>query len=91
MTELESSIRATLNEKFDPQQTFDWTDGERQQRERDMGNLHVRLKEIPGELATEIEHLRARYRNPKPRLFPIAVTFLVPPRAVAQLMPEGAR
>ena len=70
---------------------FDWTIEEKQQRERDIGSLKNRLKELPAELAREIEHLRSRYRAPQPRLFPVAVTFLVPPQAVAVLQQEGSQ
>ncbi len=91
MHELEQSIRDTLKEKDEPQQRFEWSEGERQQRERDLNSLRSRLAEIPGELARETEHLRSRYRDPQPRLFPVAVTFLVPHRAVAQLQQGGAR
>ena len=81
--ELERSIREKLAAKSDPQ--LDWIDGEKQQFERDLLSLRNRLKELPDELVRETEHLRSRYRNPQPRLFPVAVTFLVPPRAVAAL------
>ena len=70
---------------------FDWAEPEKQQRERDRRSLESRLAEIPGELARETEHLRSRYRDPQPRLFPVAVTFLIPPRAIVQLQQGGAR
>ena len=70
---------------------FDWTETEKQQRERDIGSLNARLAELPAELAHETEHLRDRYRDPQPRLFPVAVTFLVPRRAVAALQQGGSR
>lgn len=91
MQELERSIRETLDAKDDKQMQFDWTVEEKQQRERDIGSLTTRLKELPAELAREIEHLRSRYRNPQPRLFPVAVTFLVPPRAIAAMQQGGSR
>lgn len=91
MGELERSIRETLADKDDAQMQFDWTVEEKQQRERDLGGLRARLAEIPSELKQETEHLRARYRDPQPRLFPVAVTFLVPHRATAQLRQGGAR
>jgi superfamily II DNA or RNA helicase len=87
--ELERSIRETLAAKDDHQMQFDWTVEEKSQRERDIGSLNNRLKELPAELAREIEHLRSRYRDPQPRLFPVAVTFLVPPRAVAAMQQGG--
>jgi hypothetical protein len=83
--ELERSIRETLDAKDDKQMQFDWTVEEKSQRERDIGSLNNRLKELPGELAREIEHLRDRYRDPQPRLFPVAVTFLVPRRSAADI------
>ena len=89
--ELERSIQETLDAKDNKQMQFDWTVEEKSQRERDIGSLNNRLKELPAELAREIEHLRGRYRDPQPRLFPVAVTFLVPPRAVAALRPGGSR
>lgn len=91
MQELERSIRETLDAKDDKQMQFDWTVEEKQQRERDIGSLNNRLKELPAELSREIEHLRSRYRDPQPRLFPVAVTFLVPPRAIAALQQGGSR
>ena len=91
MQELERSIRETLDAKDDKQMQFDWTVEEKSQRERDIGSLRNRLAEIPAELAREIEHLRSRYKDPQPRLFPVAVTFLVPPRAVAALQSGGSR
>jgi len=89
--ELERSIRETLDAKDDKQMQFDWTVEEKSQRERDIGSLNNRLKELPAELAREIDHLRSRYRDPQPRLFPVAVTFLVPPRAVAAMQQGGGR
>ena len=88
--ELERSIRETLADKEDPQLKLEWSDGEKQQRERDIGSLRARLLELPSELAREVEHLRGRYRDPQPRLFPVAVTFLVPPRAIAALQQGGS-
>jgi len=85
MGELERSIRETLADKDDAQMQFDWSVEEKQQRERDLGGLRARLAEIPDELKLETEHLRARYRDPQPRLFPVAVTFLVPPRSIVTM------
>ncbi|MEX1115855.1 MAG: DISARM system SNF2-like helicase DrmD [Akkermansiaceae bacterium] len=91
MHELERTIRETLDKRQGPQMEFDWTETEKSQRERDINSLHARLKQIPPELERESEHLRSRYANPQPRLFPLAVTFLVPYRAVAQLEKGGRR
>jgi hypothetical protein len=93
MNELARSIKDELAKQEDPQMMLDLhdaTDLERNQREVDLGGLRARLAEIPAELARETAHLLDRYRDPKPRLFPVAVTFLVPPRAIAELE-RGAR
>lgn len=94
MQELEKSIREVLKREEDPQLKLNLegaTADEKSQRERDLNALRRRLDEIPHELAQETEHLRSRYRNPQPRLFPVAVTFLVPHRAIAQLQKGRAR
>ncbi len=91
MRELERSIREALADKDDPQLLLNWSDGEQQQRERDISSLRDRLGKLPEELVREIDHLRSRYRDPKPRLFPVAVTFLVPPRAAAALQQGGGQ
>ena len=91
INELEKSIRETLNTKDARQMQFDWTELEKQQRERDLGSLRARLAELPAELVRETEHLRSRYKDPQPRLFPVAVTFLVPPRAAVALQQGGRR
>lgn len=89
MGELERSIRETLADKDHGQMQFDWTAEEKDQRQRDLASLRARLDRIPTELQLETEHLRGRYRDPQPRLFPVAVTFLVPRRAVTQLARGG--
>jgi hypothetical protein len=45
----------------------------------------VRLQQIPAEIERETANLRARYRNPTPRLFPVTVTFLAPKKIAAQM------
>lgn len=94
MNELGRSIRELLSQEADPQMRLDLgdaTEDERTQRETDLGELRARLAEIPQEIVRETEHLQARYRKPTPRLFPVAVTFLVPPGAVASLSKGGSR
>lgn len=53
-------------------------DDERVQLDRDIAALRHRLQEIPGEIAREQEAIRSRYSSPQHRLFPAAVTFVVP-------------
>jgi hypothetical protein len=57
-----------------------FTVNERNQLTRNTQALEARLKEIPAEIEAEQEAIRARYADPEPRLFPVAVTFLVPAR-----------
>ena len=42
--------------------------------------LLARLQEIPDEIEREKEAIRKRFEKPKSRLFPVAITFLVPER-----------
>ena len=42
--------------------------------------LAARLHRIPEEIAAEQEVIRMRYADPEPRLFPVAVTCLIPER-----------
>ena len=53
---------------------------EQEQFERNVDALRRRLTEIPGEIEKETEAIRARFADPQPRMFPVAVTFLVPAR-----------
>ena len=56
--------------------------GDRRQVERDVQSLRARLDAIPREIAAEQDAIARRYAEPTHRLFPAAVTLLVP---------EGAR
>jgi len=76
--ELQASIRAQLNETNPQLELF--AIPEREQFERDRGALERRLAELPEEMEREAEHIQARYARPSPRLFPVAVTYLVPER-----------
>ena len=87
MTELQRTIQAELDRKDEPQLRLDFGDDVEatQQRERDLAALRLRVKEIPEEIERETAHLRARYANPSPWLFPVAVTWVIPRRAVRDL------
>ena len=80
MLELERAIRGKLEDPSFQQLTFDFSSLEREQFERNADSLRARLEAIPGELEKEIEQIRARFADPDPRLFPVAVTFLIPQR-----------
>jgi superfamily II DNA or RNA helicase len=51
---------------------------ERQQYDRDLDALRRRLREIPSNVEAEMAAIQARYTQPEARLFPAAITFLVP-------------
>lgn len=55
-----------------------FTTPEKEQLERDRGALERRLSELPQEMEREEQLIRARYAQPSPKLFPVAVTYLVP-------------
>lgn len=53
---------------------------EREQHSRDREALRARADQVPAEIERETAAIRARYAKIEPRLFPIAVSFLVPER-----------
>jgi ERCC4-related helicase len=79
MQELGRSIRTELDHP-DHQQLELFTSSEREQFERNIDSLRARLAALPGELERETAQIRARFADPQPRLFPVAVTFLAPQR-----------
>jgi len=82
LTDLDRSIRAQLAELRGQAPLFvvSLTTDERDQFERDVQALDRRLAEIPGEVQREQEAIRRRYGAPQFRLFPAAITCLVPER-----------
>jgi hypothetical protein len=79
LEELRRSILAELDTPAPPQLEL-WPASEREQLERDVANLRARAERIPEEIAEETRAIRARFADPQPRLFPVAVTYLVPER-----------
>ncbi|HEX2915466.1 MAG TPA: DISARM system SNF2-like helicase DrmD [Chloroflexia bacterium] len=55
---------------------------EREQFERNFSALQTRLNQIPAEVEQEHKVISRRFAEPKFRLFPVAVTFLVPAKLV---------
>ncbi len=82
LEELKRTIETNLNdpELRQPSLFADWTEPERIQLERNMDALRARVREIPDEIRRETASIAARFENPQPRMFPVAVTFLVPQR-----------
>jgi hypothetical protein len=79
LTELKRSIEEELDQPEVVQLTL-FDEPEREQFERNKLALQSRLKEIPAEIERETAAVKARYADPQPRMFPVAVTFLVPER-----------
>jgi hypothetical protein len=82
MTELQRAIQEELGRKDGPQMLLDLGGEERAQRDRDLAALRRRLNEIPAEIESESAHLRERYRSPSARLFPVAISYIIPRRHV---------
>jgi superfamily II DNA or RNA helicase len=87
LTELQRSIRQQLAdlEKEEGFQLFlsgftlnELAATEREQVQRNLDALRARVSEIPAEIEREVEVIRRRYASPQHRLFPAAVTFIVP-------------
>jgi superfamily II DNA or RNA helicase len=79
LTELKRTIELELGRPVEQQLSFaGFSDEERGQRELDLASLRHRAEAIPGEIQRETEAIRRRYAGPTPRLFPVAVTWLVP-------------
>ena len=79
LTELQNAIQ----EQFaDPTYQHAFLPGmapaEQEQFERNVDVLRRRLQEIPKEIDKETSEIEARFADPQPRMFPVAVTFLVP-------------
>jgi ERCC4-related helicase len=77
LTELKKSIEAELNDPVYIQPSL-FTDPEMERFERNKDAMRARAREIPEEIVRETEAIRARFANPQARMFPVAVTFLVP-------------
>jgi superfamily II DNA or RNA helicase len=77
LEELRAQILAELDESVDEQlRLFDESERDQLQQNRDF--LRARAEEIPAELERETEALERRFADPEPRVFPVAVEFLVP-------------
>lgn len=79
LTELRATILAELRQP-EVEQLSLFTDPEREQFEINKASLQARVDRIPSEIEQETAAIHARYANPQSRLFPVAVTYLVPER-----------
>ena len=82
LQELARTIAAELTEP-EYQQLELFETPEREQYDRNINALRHRLDQIPAEIEQETALIRARFADPEARLFPVAVTFLVPERLAA--------
>jgi ERCC4-related helicase len=81
LTELQQSIRQEIHSPEVVQlQLEGFSTDERQQYERDLNALEERARQIDGEIEQEVERIAQRFADPQPRLFPVAVTYLIPER-----------
>jgi superfamily II DNA or RNA helicase len=80
LAELERRIREELDTQPQYIQLELFSTSELEQYSRNVAALRARLDEIPHELEHELKAIRTRYDVVQPRLFPMAVTFLVPAR-----------
>jgi len=77
LTELRRSIEQELKEP-ETEQLALFAPEEREQFRRDVDALRRRLDTIPEDIERETESVQRRYADPEPRLFPAAITFLIP-------------
>ncbi len=81
LRELEKGIQDELDQPEVTQLMLEgFSDSEQQQWRVNADALRLRLAQIPGELEKELAAIKTRFANPTPRMFPVAVTFLVPER-----------
>lgn len=79
--ELQQSIRQELKRPDVVQlQLTGFSSEEREQAQRDLTALERRAQEINVEMQQEVERIQLRFAQPQPRLFPVAVMYLVPER-----------
>jgi ERCC4-related helicase len=78
MKELEKRIKTELQNPENAQFVMEFNSAERDQFERNVHSLEARVRAIPAEIEKETAAIRQRFSNQQPRLFPVAVTFLVP-------------
>jgi superfamily II DNA/RNA helicase len=84
LTELATSIRQQLAEADQPQQLALFSEDENEAYQRDKAFLQHRLDQIPDELEAEIAAIERHYLDPQPRMFPVALVFLVPEKMIGK-------
>ena len=83
LTELGRHIAEFLEqEREPPPQLRLFADDESRQYHADTRALIARAEAIPAEIEREAAAIRSRYDGPRPHLFPVAVTYLIPEKLV---------
>ena len=77
LTELKNAIEAELKDPVYVQPLLFATE-EQERFERNKEAMRARASEIPEEIQRETAAIRARFADPQARMFPVAVTFLIP-------------
>lgn len=77
LKELKKSIESELKDHAYIQPLL-FDDPEKERFDRNKDAMRARASEIPEEIKQETAAIRARFADPKARMFPVAVTFLVP-------------
>jgi hypothetical protein len=87
LQELDRNIRQELKAYDGPEQLHfeGWSTAEQEQFQRNVDSIRARLAQIPDEVEREAAAIRRRYANPSPRLFPVAVTYLVPQKLAREM------
>ncbi|BCL80110.1 helicase SNF2 family protein [Ktedonobacteria bacterium brp13] len=81
LTELQQNIRKEIQQPEVVQlEMTGFSTDERKQYERDLDALEERARQIDGEIEQEVGRIQQRFADPTSRLFPVAVTYLVPER-----------
>jgi hypothetical protein len=84
LTELRQQILHELEDSGEKQLELfrEFSNPEKEQFERNLSSLQLRVEQIPQEIEQETAIIRARFSDPTPRLFPLAVTYLVPHKLI---------
>lgn len=79
LTELQRSILRELDDdSLGFEQLSLFNSAEKEQWERNRYSLRDRVQQIPAEIEQEAQLIRSRFATPTPRLFPLAIQFLIP-------------
>jgi superfamily II DNA or RNA helicase len=90
LSQLQTQIQSYLTSLDQPQQlTLGFDDDEKRQFERDLDALRSRVLEIPEEIEREAVEIRRRFESRSLRMFPVAITFLVPKRLCTSGLAEA--